>query len=65
MGEHISKLIASYSEDEVPIDKLSEMYKSQYGYQLRPENLGFNNLVTLLSRFLTEQHIMQLNNLLF
>ena len=49
VGEHISSLIQS-AKEEVKLEDLPEMYRSQYGYQLRPQSLGHNTLTGLLSK---------------
>ncbi len=51
VGEHISTLIQAAPGEEVKVDDLQGLYRSQYGYQLRPDNLGHNSMLGLLSAY--------------
>ncbi len=51
VGEHISTLIQAAPGEEVKVDDLQGLYRSQYGYQLRPDNLGHNSMLGLLSTY--------------
>ncbi len=49
VGDHIVSLVSN-SGVEVKLSQLSQLYRREFGYQLRPDTYGHNSINALISK---------------